>query len=52
MVFRVVTKGQFWVVIRMVKTGSFGGWVVITVVEKGQFWVVIRMVKRGSVGGC
>jgi len=36
----------------MVKTGSFGGWVVITVVEKGQFWVVIRMVKRGSVGGC
>ena len=40
----MVTKGQFYVVISVVKKREF--WAVIRLVTKGQFWVVISVVKK------
>ena len=43
----VRSRGQFWVVIRVVKKGQLK--VVIRVVKRGQFRLVIRVVERGSL---
>ena len=48
---KTITKGQFWLVISVVKKRNF--WVNLRVLIKRQFWVVIRVVKKGSdLGGC
>ena len=44
MVIRVVTKGQFWVLISVVKRGRL---VVISAVKKRQLWVVISVLNKG-----
>ena len=44
MVSRVVFKGQFWVVISVVKRGSFGG--LLVWLKRGSLWVIIRVVKK------
>ena len=48
--FRAVTKRNLWVVIRMVKTGSFG-WLLVSSkkgVTRGSFGWLLVWLKRGS----
>ena len=44
MVSRVVFKGQFWVVISVVKRDSVGG--LLVWLKRGSLWVIIRVVKK------
>ena len=48
MVIREVEKRHFWVVIRVVKRGSFW-WLLVWLKKKGQFGVVFSVVTNGQL---